>query len=68
MDTLLTVYIEDIETGGQNGFKFFEEETEANNHFQKVRNDIIKHGKESEYKAVKREVNYDKQNNRVSFS
>lgn len=67
MDSLITVYIENIETGGQTGFEFFEDEQEAEKHMQKVNNDIKKYGKESQFKVVKRIVDYDKRNNRVSL-
>lgn len=67
MDTLIAVYLEDIETGGQTGFEWFEDEEAANMHLRKVQKDIIKYGKESVYKAVKREVEYDRYNNRVSL-
>ncbi|GAA0347394.1 hypothetical protein GCM10008931_43350 [Oceanobacillus oncorhynchi subsp. oncorhynchi] len=68
MDTLIAIYLENIETSGQTGFEFFEDEAAADNHLQKVINDIKSYGKELEFKAVKREVSYDKHNNRVSFS
>lgn len=67
MEQLITVYIENIKTGGQNCFEFFECKNEADKHFQKVRNDIIKFKKESKFKAVKRLVDYDKHSNSVSF-
>ncbi|WP_368900806.1 hypothetical protein [Oceanobacillus oncorhynchi] len=68
MDTLIAVYLENIETGGQTGFEFFEDEAAANNHLQKVRNDIVEYGRETVFKAGMREVEYDRYNNRVSFS
>ncbi|MFS0643724.1 hypothetical protein [Siminovitchia sp. 179-K 8D1 HS] len=68
MDTLIAVYIENIDTGGQNCFEFFEDEMKANSHFQKIQNEIKKYGKELEFKVIKRLVDYDKYNNRVSFS
>ncbi|MCM3109998.1 hypothetical protein [Lederbergia lenta] len=67
METLIAVYLEDIETGGQTGFEWFEDEEEANNHLQRVNEDIVKYKKEAVFKAVKRIANYDKQNNRASF-
>lgn len=68
METLISVYLEDIKTGGQTGFEWFENEVEAEEHFQKVRKEIRQHGKELEFEVVKRLANYDRQNNRVSFS
>lgn len=68
MEELIAVYLENIETGGQTGFEWFEDEEKANKHLQKVKLDIIKYGKESVFKAVKRIVDYDRKNNRASFS
>lgn len=67
MDKLITVYIENINTGGQSGFEFFEDEREASNHLKRVKQDIKKHSKELEFKAVKRLASYDRRNNRVSL-
>ena len=64
---MIAVYLEDIETGGQTGFEWFEDEEKANIQYKKVCNDIVKHGKEAVFKVVKREAKYDKYNNRVSF-
>lgn len=65
---LISVYLENIKTGGQTGFEFFKDDSEADRHLKRVNNDIIKYGKELVFKAVKRDVDYDKQNNRVSFN
>lgn len=69
MDNLIAVYLEEIKTGGQTGFEWFEieDEVEAEAHLAKVNKDIVKYGKESVFRAVKREVNYDRYNNRVSM-
>lgn len=67
MDTLIAVYVENIETGGQTGFEFFKEDEQAVKHMQKVKEDIKKYGKQSKFKVVKRIVDYDKYNNRVSL-
>lgn len=64
---LIAVYLENIETGGKTGFKYFEDENEADNHLQTVKNDIIKHGKETVFKASKMEVDYDTHRNCVSW-
>lgn len=68
MEQLIAVYFEHIESGGQSGFKFFDDEEEANKQVVQVKKDIKEYNKEDEYKAVKRLVNYDRKNNRVSFS
>lgn len=68
METLVAVYIESIESGGQRGFEYFDDEVKADIHLQKVEDDIKKYKKELEFKVVKRLVNYDKYNNRVSFN
>lgn len=68
MDELIAVYLEDIETGGQTGFEWFENEAEANKHLQKVKSDIVKYEKESVFKAVIRIADYDRKNNRASFN
>lgn len=67
MDQLITVYLERVEDGGQTGFEFFEDEKEANDHLQKVNEDIKKYNKELVFRAVKRIVDYDRYNNRVHF-
>lgn len=67
MDTLIAVYVENIKTGGQTGFEFFDDEQEAERHMKGVLEDIKKYGKQSKFKVVKRIVDYDKYNNRVSL-
>lgn len=68
MEKLIAVYLEDVQTGGQSGFEFYEDEESANEQLDRVRADIAKYGKEDVFKAVKREVEYDRRNNRVSFN
>lgn len=70
MDQLIAVYVEDINTGGQGGFEWFEvdKEEEADLHLQRVVGDIKEYGRESDLKAVKRFVDYDRENNRVTFN
>ena len=67
MKKLIAVYLEELATGGMSGFEYFEYEEDANNHFEKVQNDISIYKKESVYKVVKRIVDYNEKRNSVSF-
>ena len=67
MEHLIAVYLEEIASGGMTGFKYFEYEEDANEHFKKVQKDIVMYKKESIYKAVKRIVDYNEKRNSVSF-
>lgn len=67
MDTIIAVYLEDLSSGGQFGFKWFNHEDDADKHLEKVRQDIIQKGFQEKLKAVKRYGVYNSKTNSVSF-
>jgi hypothetical protein len=67
MEKLYAVHLVDLKDNGQTGFDFFEYEEDADKQLEKINSDIKKYNKESEFKAVKRLVDYDSKRNAVNI-
>jgi len=69
MDELIAIFVEDKQTGGQTGFKFFElyDEDKAMAHKRKVADEIRGLNVSDKWKVREKTVKYDRKRNVVSM-